>query len=231
MVLLARKDEEGNTQALYDHLHGAGRLASGFEDEFADISRTAAVLHDVGKVAQQFQTYLLSDDGHRGDVQHARQGAFVVNDFFESKGEIEEIAKEILELAISKHHGGLPDCIDESGNRAFLLGFTESDKSNEKYAYQEIKRGLNGLALDLQSNFRGSAEDIACFLKKIKSLRLSKDSIYFYLGLLVKLIYSRLVDADRTDAACFETRKQYRPNAVDWQNLISRLDKNMRSFD
>lgn len=104
--------------------------------------RTAAVLHDVGKVAQQFQTYLLSDDGHRGDVQHARQGAFVVNDFFESKGEIEEIAKEILELAISKHHGGLPDCIDESGNRAFLLGFTESDKSNEKYAYQEIKRGL-----------------------------------------------------------------------------------------
>lgn len=231
MVLLARKDEEGNTQALYDHLHGAGRLASGFEDEFADISRTAAVLHDVGKVAQQFQTYLLSDDGHRGDVQHARQGAFVVNDFFESKGEIEEIAKEILELAISKHYGGLPDCIDESGNRAFLLGFTESDKSNEKYAYQEIKRGLNGLALDLQSNFRGSAEDIACFLKKIKSLRLSKDSIYFYLGLLVKLIYSRLVDADRTDAACFETRKQYRPNAVDWQNLISRLDKNMRSFD
>lgn len=160
MVLLARKDEEGNTQALYDHLHGAGRLASGFEDEFADISRTAAVLHDVGKVAQQFQTYLLSDDGHRGDVQHARQGAFVVNDFFESKGEIEEIAKEILELAISKHHGGLPDCIDESGNRAFLLGFTESDKSNEKYAYQEIKRGLNGLALDLQSNFRGSAEDM-----------------------------------------------------------------------
>ena len=87
------------------------------------------------------------------------------------------------------------------------------------------------MALDLQSNFRGSAEDIACFLKKIKSLRLSKDSIYFYLGLLVKLIYSRLVDADRTDAACFETRKQYRPNAVDWQNLISRLDKNMRSFD
>ena len=187
MVLLARKDEEGNTQTLYDHLHGAGRLASGFEDEFADISRTAAVLHDVGKVAQQFQTYLLSDDGHRGDVQHARQGAFVVNDFFESKGEIEEIAKEILELAISKHHGGLPDCIDESGNRAFLLGFTESDKSNEKYAYQEIKRGLNGLALDLQSNFRGSAEDIACFLKKIKSLGMSKDSIYFYLGLLVKL--------------------------------------------
>lgn len=87
------------------------------------------------------------------------------------------------------------------------------------------------MALDLQSNFRGSAEDIACFLKKIKSLGMSKDSIYFYLGLLVKLIYSRLVDADRTDAACFETRKQYRPNTVDWQNLISRLDKSMRSFD
>lgn len=88
MVLLARKDEEGNTQALYDHLHGAGRLASGFEDEFADISRTAAVLHDVGKVAQQFQTYLLSDDGHRGDVQHARQGALSSMIFSSRKGKL-----------------------------------------------------------------------------------------------------------------------------------------------
>lgn len=178
------------------------------QEDWLVVSRMNSLIFHVRQPSCMMSGRLLSSFKHIcyrmmgiGDVQHARQGAFVVNDFFESKGEIEEIAKEILELAISKHHGGLPDCIDESGNRAFLLGFTESDKSNEKYAYQEIKRGLNGLALDLQSNFRGSAEDIACSLKKIKSLGLSKDSIYFYLGLLVKLIYSRLVDADRTDAA------------------------------
>ena len=55
MVLLARKDEEGNTQTLYDHLHGAGRLASGFEDEFADISRTAASCMMSGRLLSSFK--------------------------------------------------------------------------------------------------------------------------------------------------------------------------------
>jgi len=144
MVLLARKDEEGNTQTLYDHLHGAGRLASGFEDEFADISRTAAVLHDVGKVAQQFQTYLLSDDGHRGDVQHARQGAFVVNDFFESKGEIEEIAKEILDLAFLNITEVFLIALTSPGIELFFLGSRSRTKATRS---MRIKKSSGGLTV------------------------------------------------------------------------------------
>ncbi len=107
------------------------------------------------------------------------------------------------------------------GIELFFLGSRSRTKATRNMRIKKSSGGLTVWRSICKSNFRGSAEDIACFLKKIKSLRLSKDSIYFYLGLLVKLIYSRLVDADRTDAACFETRKQYRPNAVDWQNLIS----------
>lgn len=60
---------------------------------------------------------------------------FVVNDFFELKGEIEEIVKEIFEFVIFKYYGGFFDCIDEFGNRVFFFGFMELDKSNEKYVY------------------------------------------------------------------------------------------------
>ena len=76
MVLLARKDEEGNTQALYDHLHGAGRLASGFEDEFADIqafqtvSDNFHVIPDVthNVVVPYGQATELLDMLHRGEL-------------------------------------------------------------------------------------------------------------------------------------------------------------------
>ena len=125
MTLLAHKDADGGVQTLRDHLHNAGDLAESYESEFSQIPRMAALLHDVGKVAQQFQTYLISGKGRRGEIPHARQGAFVVNDLPISNSAA-EIVKEILELVIAKHHGELPDCINEIGDEAFLTGFTLS---------------------------------------------------------------------------------------------------------
>ena len=107
MTLLAHKDADGGVQTLRDHLHNAGDLAESYESEFSQIPRMAALLHDVGKVAQQFQTYLISGKGRRGEIPHARQGAFVVNDLPISNSAA-EIVKEILELVIAKHHGELP---------------------------------------------------------------------------------------------------------------------------
>lgn len=101
MTLLAHKDADGGVQTLRDHLHNAGDLAESYESEFSQIPRMAALLHDVGKVAQQFQTYLISGKGRRGEIPHARQGAFVVNDLPISNSAA-EIVKEILELVIAK---------------------------------------------------------------------------------------------------------------------------------
>ena len=230
MDLLAHRDADGNVQTLHGHLNSAGDLAESYESKFSQISRMAALLHDVGKIAQQFQTYLVSGNGRRGEIPHARQGAFVVNDLPISN-EAEEVAKEILELVIAKHHGELPDCINEIGDEAFLTGFTESDKLNPKYAYREIKQGLHELDLDLQGVFRQAVKDVRDFAEQINSMRLSRDSLHFYSGLLVKYVYSRLIDADRTDTACFETKEKYHPIRADWLELICRLDENMKSFD
>lgn len=230
MTLLAHKDADGGVQTLRDHLHNAGDLAESYESEFSQIPRMAALLHDVGKVAQQFQTYLISGKGRRGEIPHARQGAFVVNDLPISNSAA-EIVKEILELVIAKHHGELPDCINEIGDEAFLTGFTEADKQNPKYAYGEIKQGLHDLDLDLQDTFQQAEKDVFDFVGRTKLLKLSKDSRYFYSGLLVKYVYSRLIDADRTDTAYFETKEQYHPIKADWSELIRRLDESMKSFD
>ena len=91
MDLLAHRDADGNVQTLHGHLHSAGDLSESYESKFSQISRMAALLHDVGKIAQQFQTYLVSGNGRRGEIPHARQGAFVVNDLPISN-EAEEVA-------------------------------------------------------------------------------------------------------------------------------------------
>ncbi len=117
--LLARKDAAGNTQTLASHLSGAAELARSFEPEFSSISYLAALLHDVGKATGVFQDYLMSDDGKRGSVIHAWQGAFVINDL-PADNSIAKLTQEILELAISKHHGSLPDCINSDGTDTFF---------------------------------------------------------------------------------------------------------------
>ncbi|WP_319020632.1 CRISPR-associated helicase Cas3' [Bifidobacterium eulemuris] len=229
--LLARKDKTGAVQTLRDHLHGAGRLAESFEDEFSATAKTAALLHDLGKATEKFQRYLLSDDGRRGDVIHAWQGAFVVNDFETEPGS-QKIAQELLEMVISRHHGGLPDCIAMNGDEGFFDRLTDETESDEKYSYQEVLNNLSELNLDTSNMFSESVKDVTGLFRAMKDSGVSTcDSMCFFLGLYVKYIFSRLVDADRLDAACFESKRTYVPNEADWEALLERFQKNLSAFD
>lgn len=120
--LLARRDQSGRTQTLQSHLSGAAALSGAFEGEFSSLARLAAFLHDAGKASKNFQDYLLSDDGIRGSVIHAWQGAFMINDLDAQNG-YAKIAQQLLELVISKHHGELPDCVNQDGMESFLIIF------------------------------------------------------------------------------------------------------------
>lgn len=238
LPLMARKDESGRMQTLFDHLHHAADYAAGFESQYADIASMAAVLHDFGKAQRRFQRYLLNGEGRRGDVIHAWQGAFAVNDLPlpQDHKPAARLVKEILELVIPSHHGDLPDCIGDTGMKIFFEDFSEQKKTNGKYAYEEVKTHEGELDLDIDERLRQSSIDIESLVSRINQLRksngdsLSRDSVNFYLGLFVKYLYSKLVDADRLDAACFEKGITYSEHVVDWQSLIDVFDHNMCSF-
>lgn len=59
----------------------------------------------------------------------------------------------------------------------------------------------------------------------------SKNNVSFFLGLLLKYVYSRLVDADRLDAAAFETQTPHVPNIAQWDELIKHFETNIAAFD
>ena len=234
--LLARRDQSGRTQTLQSHLSGAAALSGAFEGEFSSLARLAAFLHDAGKASKNFQDYLLSDDGIRGSVIHAWQGAFMINDLDAQNG-YAKIAQQLLELVISKHHGELPDCVNQDGMESFFDNFSAENKQDGKYSYNEVKRNLNDLQPQISKLFLEASDEIESFFVGMSEIRnahgkqLSGESKFFYLGLLAKYIYSRLVDADRTDAASFESRTTYQPKIVQWEELISKLDKKMSGFD
>lgn len=234
-VFLARKDKAGHVQTLYDHLHNSGDLAAGFESRDEAISRTAGLHHDVGKLMQDFQDYLLTGNKRRGEVVHARQGAFVVDDCPTSRP-YDRIAKEVLELAIVNHHGSLPDCINESDWSSFFDKMAEECKQEDRFHYQEVLSHVSELDLDTEKDLLASGDDVAAFRRRIincrsDSRRLGERSQHFYMGLYAKYIYSRLVDADRVDAAHFESGQPYTPNSANWEDLIQRLEGHLDELD
>ncbi|WP_338069868.1 CRISPR-associated helicase Cas3' [Bifidobacterium psychraerophilum] len=229
--LYARKNAAGAVQTLIDHLRNTARIAGEFEDEFSETSKTAGIHHDEGKAKKDFQEYLFDDGIKRGTVIHAYQGAFTISEIPTSSA-IGKLTQEILELVITSHHGDLPDCIVPTGDSSFFEKMSETNKSKEKYHYQEVKENLYGLDLDTRRRFDKSAEETDALMHRLNHAGyVNERSLYFSLGQYVKYIFSRLVDADRLDAGYFGSQQRFVPCKPDWRHLIDRFEKSIGDFD
>lgn len=58
-----------------------------------------------------------------------------------------------------------------------------------------------------------------------------QNSLYFAMGLYTKYIYSRLIDADRLDTACFNQGEKEQSRKPDWTDLIERFESHLGGFD
>lgn len=89
-------------EPLVDHLTRVAERAARFARplEVADLARAAALLHDAGKLRRAFQSYI-QDQGPRTD--HSSYGAHLA---WERYG---EVYGGIVAYAVAGHHAGLPD--------------------------------------------------------------------------------------------------------------------------
>lgn len=234
-TLIARRDDSGNLQTLFEHLHNAGLLAQSFEEQYGHIAYMAGLLHDAGKATDAFQKYIRSADGVRASIAHAKQGGFLISDVHIHKSDPDkrcaQLTKEILELVISRHHGNLPDCVyDEkiSNFCSFFDEFGSQSKNDKEFAYDEVCRQVKSLDLEIEKNFEASVSDVQKFYEKLTDT--SPDSKNFYIGLFVKYIYSRLIDADRLDARNFAEQNEYVTPGACWEVYAQRFEENLKKF-
>ena len=181
-------------ETLEDHLEAVAVRAREFAAAFG-AGPWGDVLgrwHDLGKLSQAFQDRIAasdpdaSEEATAGRVDHSTYGAR------HAAGALDKLAGKIVAFCIAGHHGSLPDATsdDEATRRSTL-----------EYRLDERSYSIPGVSLP---DTFPAAPKLTFPLPPIKR---SQD-VGFAVAFFTRMIFSALIDADRTATQAFCNREQ-----------------------
>ncbi|HEV2132627.1 MAG TPA: CRISPR-associated helicase Cas3' [Terracidiphilus sp.] len=244
---LAHLGKTGN-QLLSEHLSGVAARCSELAKKLGleKAGELIGLLHDLGKATKEFQDYLLSferngeaHDDLRGKIDHSTAGAqcLLANIHgAQREDSLQGIVARFLALCIASHHSGLIDCLEPDGDDKLSQRLAKPDNSTrfvEAWTNLDpsVKRRAEALMRDssLVAEVRNAIASVAASLDEGEG---DKD---VQMGLLLRLLFSCLIDGDRTNTANFE-----KPAAAvlrqdqayeTWEILLERLDRNLSQMN
>jgi CRISPR-associated endonuclease/helicase Cas3 len=254
------READGSIQWLPDHLIGVSLLTRDFARKIGlpEQGELIGLLHDLGKYSEEFQNYLKSavellnpdeDEefvdakGLKGKVDHSTAGAQLVWREFSNSGQIGEIVGQILALCIASHHSGLIDCLTSDLNSLGEDSFGKRmSKLDDRTHLQEARATADEVILSRMRELIAQPSMIggvrAAISKVVREAPERNDRNIVsqqHIGLLVRILFSCLIDADRIDTADFESPKnaklRMRGGYTAWIALIDRLEKHLAGFE
>lgn len=224
--------ETKRTQDLKAHLKNVLCLAEQNcpLDILKNLIRVTAILHDSGKLGDEFQEYmeevLENGEGVKRRVDHSSAGGYIAEKMTGGKA-----VSQMIGTVIYSHHG-LCDCVNfENGKtiseirREKGLDFETIEKRYFEICDKNVLMELLKAAhKDLRELYE-SADDFACVLQEKKT-----GDIEFYLGMYERLIVSVLIDSDWSDAACFSENISL-PTRISEEESQEIWNKAMLNFD
>lgn len=251
---IAHVRKDGERQSLQEHLKGVGNRSRDSAEKvgLSLAGETLGLLHDLGKYSEKFQTYLKSATGIydqdadeeyvdakslKGKIDHSTAGAQLIWRELSKQGPLGVWAGQILALCISSHHSGLIDCLSPAGDDVFGKRIRKSvDRTFLDEVLANVDSDVLKRAEVLLQNFE-LVRHVQSRLARIVTAPSSngRDVIQQQqIGLLVRFLFSCLIDADRADTADFEKPRaaRHRPNGqyIEWPVLIDRLEAHLASF-
>jgi CRISPR-associated endonuclease/helicase Cas3 len=254
MEFVAHVRKDGGCQSLRDHLSGVAVRAAGSADklDLALSGELLGLLHDLGKYSKEFQNYLKSatgllnqdiDDEYvdadslRGRIDHSTAGAQLIWNELSKRGAIGGLAGQVLALCVASHHSGLIDCLTPEGEDAFGKRMR---KSAERTFLGEVLTAVDPEIIDHARALLQEPQLIGNLQDRLAKIALSGSAagksvvIQQQIGLLVRFLFSCLIDADRVDTADFEKHKAAR-NRMNgcyekWPALVGRLETYLAIF-
>lgn len=191
----------------------------------------AGLVHDMGKCKAEFQSYLrqnaAGEELCRKKVIHTFAGVrYLLEKGISSDDWIHSLAAEMAAYAVGAHHG----LFDLCGENRRANGF-DHRISNDKICYEEsVHNFLTECCTEtaLKNQLSLAAEELSAVLERIVQISGDEAERHFYLGLLVRLILSAVIDGDRTDTAAFmQGKPPFEPPVPNWKSVLKAVEKRL----
>ncbi|WP_216841053.1 CRISPR-associated helicase Cas3' [Acidobacterium sp. S8] len=199
--------------------------------------------HDLGKYSEAFQQYLQKAAGNaamemepdfslKGSVDHSTAGAQVIGAGLAGGGG--RIASQMVALCVASHHSGLIDCIAPDGVDVLTRRLQKDGAlSHRDEAWRRVEQTIRG-RLEILLNSPDVASEIDAAMQRIREKDSDEVIQPFKQGLLLRMLFSCLIDGDRADTADFDkpTAASFRQHGkyASWQELIDRLELKLAAF-
>jgi CRISPR-associated endonuclease/helicase Cas3 len=253
------RQSDNETQLLSVHLLAVAAQARAFGAKIglAHQAELLGLVHDLGKYSDKFQSYLKSAVGLlnqdededfvdatqlKGKVDHSTAGAQLIWKELSKAGQLGQIVGQVLALCIASHHSGLIDCLTSNaqsfGEDAFAR---RMEKSVERTHLPEvIAEADEAILLRAKELLRDPVmlttlkEVMANVILRAPGKTDKSIVAQHQFALLVRFLFSCLIDADRIDTADFEKPARKRVRIADqnrgWDVLTSRLERYLKDL-
>ncbi|MDR1482224.1 MAG: CRISPR-associated helicase Cas3' [Synergistaceae bacterium] len=256
------REEDRREQTLDEHLRGVALRCGKNAEKFglAEFGELLGLLHDMGKYSDAFQSYIRLPSGRsdqdaddsasslpgdakaalKGKIDHSTAGARLawLSADHEKNELAETLTAQILSLSIASHHSGLIDCVSPLGADVYAKRMDKSDELTHlpevltKVSPEILERVNDLLKIVLTPNYL--RDTVKSMLKLETGGSRGKSRFDFKTGILLRMLFSCLVDADRTDTIDFERHGaaalRQEGRYVEWPLLLARLEDHLRGF-
>lgn len=217
---------DGEIQSVHRHLLDTKFLAERWGESLgiSKVCGLAALLHDMGKYSDAFQHYIRravsGEKVRRGEVDHATAGGRLLFETLKRKMP-DQLLGEIVSNAIISHHGNLHDYIQGEDSpflqRVELKVLDEYEVCKKRFFDEVISEP------DFINYVEAASQQLMSYLERIGQTLVNST-------LLTKLVFSILIDSDRTNTRQFEEKGVDSSLAVDLQMLKENLEQHLSSL-
>jgi len=217
---------DGEIQSVHRHLLDTKFLAERWGESLgiSKVCGLAALLHDMGKYSDAFQNYIRravsGEKVRRGEVDHATAGGRLLFETLKRKMP-NQLLGEIVSNAIISHHGNLHDYIQGEDSpflqRVELKVLDEYEVCKKRFFDEVISEP------DFINYAEAASQQLMSYLERIGQTLVNST-------FLTKLVFSILIDSDRTNTRQFEEKGVDSSLAVDLQTLKENLEQHLSSL-
>ena len=180
----------------------------------------------------QRNAFACGDFSRRGTVDHASAGGQLLHRRYGRHSEDGQLAADMMALVIFSHHAGLMNYVDREGHADFWKRVEKKDvlaQVDLAYYYRAV---IDEAELD--ELFEAAVDEFSALDERIASLNSRESEAYYFAwGMVHKLLFSMLVDADRLDSAEFEMNaslvRDWRLDSL-WEEFSVKLENKIKSF-